>query len=316
MADIKEIKSISIIDYAQSRGYTVKRIGKYYTLTEHDSIRINPSANSFNRNSNGAYGSIIDFVMDIEGKDLKTALFELGEIIDSKSLGFKPHEKIEKKVTKPKELILPKASEHSKNVFAYLTMTRKLDSGIVNEFIQNDNLYQDKMNNCVFVSYDDNGKAVFANKRGTNSYRKFVSDIEGSDYNHCFFINNGAPNLIVTESVIDSMSIMTATKKNGKNYKNCSYLALSGSTKIAAVRTHVKEHSEIKTVIICLDNDESGRLNAEKIHEALKDENIRVIDKFPTESKDWNEELILTIEKQTPQTEKKTIQNLSNEVNI
>ena len=67
------IKSdVSIIEYAQILGFTPVRVGKKYTLKEHNSVIIDPEENFFWRN---AYkgdphwcGSIIDFVCHFENK--------------------------------------------------------------------------------------------------------------------------------------------------------------------------------------------------------------------------------------------------------
>ncbi len=307
MADIKDIKNIPIVEYASTIGLTLVKKGKHYSSKEHDSLMIDPYKNTFVRYANGKSGSIIDFVMAFENKDLKTAIKDLGKLVDDTNYKPTPRpiDPSPKPVVPVGDIELPPANEHNKNVFAYLTSTRKIDKGIVQEMIKNKNLYQDTHNNCVFVSYDKNGKPIFANVRGTNTGKRFVGDIKGCDYTHCFFMNNNSPVLIVSESVIDSLSIMTQTKENGKKPKIFNYLSLSGASKITAVETHVKEHTNIKTVVIALDNDEAGRKNAEKIHTLLEPYNLKVIDKFPTQGKDWNEELILTIEEKHKTTEKK-----------
>ena len=49
---INRIKEdISITDYAVRLGFTLKKVGSYYTLKEHDSVRIDPVKNKFYRNS-------------------------------------------------------------------------------------------------------------------------------------------------------------------------------------------------------------------------------------------------------------------------
>lgn len=309
MADIKDIKNIPIIEYAQSNGFAVQKIGRYYTLKEHDSVRIDVDKNCFYQNSSGKRGSVIDFSMTFENKDLKTTLADLGEYLGNKDYKPKPISPQEKKTIEPKVFNLPSASDSNKQVYSYLTFTRRIDKDIVNELINNKNLYQSKdYNNCVFVSYDKNGKANFASLRGTSTYRKFIGDVSGSDYKHCFFLDNGSESLLVNESVIDSLSVMTATKLHGHNPKMFNYLSLSGATKIDAVTTQVKENPKIKTVIIALDNDEAGRTNAQRIHEALEEfPNLKVVDKFPTQAKDWNEELILTVQTQEKTNSKKIV---------
>ena len=309
MATIEEIKNIPIIEYAQSLGYTVKKTGNTYTLKEHDSIRIDVEKNFFFQNSTGKAGSIIDFSMHFENKDLQTTLKDLGDMLKTNTYHFKEVKKeFKTKEKEPVKFTLPEQAQTTQNVYAYLTNTRKIDKDIVNDMIKNGNLYQDTHRNCVFVSHDKQGKAIFGNIRGTNTGKRFVADIKGNDYKHCFYVDNGTNAMIVSESVIDNLSIMTEIKSRGKEHKRFNYLALSGASKITAVETHIKESPKIKTVIIALDNDEAGRTNAAKIHKALEPyPDVNVIDKFPTNAKDWNEQLILTVEERNKTIEKKPV---------
>lgn len=50
---------------------------------------------------------------------------------------------------------------------------------------------------------------------GTNTYKRFVADVKGSDYSKGFYVDNQADKLFVGESVIDIMSKMTLLKKDG-----------------------------------------------------------------------------------------------------
>lgn len=77
MADLEKLKDISIVDYARQIGFTPIKVGRYYSLKEHDSVRIDTSRNVFFRNSTGEKGSIIDFVMAMRGISLGAAIKEL-----------------------------------------------------------------------------------------------------------------------------------------------------------------------------------------------------------------------------------------------
>ena len=67
-------KTADLVDVAASLGYTPKRIGKYYTLKEMDSIRIyNRShwfrwSRQYDKGHNG--GSQIDFLKEFAGLDV------------------------------------------------------------------------------------------------------------------------------------------------------------------------------------------------------------------------------------------------------
>lgn len=74
-------KSVDLCSVASFFGYTVKKIGKYYTLKEMDSIRIYNRTNWYRwsrqseKGSNG--GSQIDFLRVFAGMDVKEAVFWL-----------------------------------------------------------------------------------------------------------------------------------------------------------------------------------------------------------------------------------------------
>lgn len=283
-------ESVKIIDYARRIGLTPVRIGNYYTLREHDSVRINIARNIFIQNSTGIGGSVIDFAICFGGRSLPGAIKELAEM--SKLDEFKDEhgfaERKEKDVSKKKELVLPGKALIYKNVFAYLKKTRKIAQEVIMYMVKNHMLYQDSKNNCVFVSYKD-GKPVFASKRGTNMYKRFIGDVAGSDYSYGFFIprmKEGAfKKLIITESVIDALSLMSLGKKTSD------YLSLCSATKY---RDCLKAHAEkgYDEIIIALDNDNAGRMASVEIKEILlgfgiAKEKIRII--LPKDEKDWND---------------------------
>lgn len=297
--EYKQIKKdIRIVDYASSIGLTVSRAGRYYTLKEHNSVRIDPDRNIFIRNSNNKAGSIIDFAVEFTHRDVSTVLTEFTKMIYDKGYTFNSFENPSKpedikKSQQPGELILPERDNTIKNVFAYLVSTRKIDKEIVSRMIQTKNLYQDKRKNCVFISYDQDGKPVFAGIRGTNPNKRFMGDIKGCDYEKCFFIDNKSRSTIVTESVIDGMSMMTFVKGRGEDYNSYNYLMLGSANKYESVFHHMNSDPNKDKWILCLDNDTAGRHFTEKIKEKCKIEGRQVdlIDSPPKLEHDWNKEL-------------------------
>ena len=186
-----------------------------------------------------------------------------------------------------------------KNVYAYLVSTRGIDKAIVSDFIKHKMLYQDIHKNCVFVSYK-NREPMFAAVRGTNTKKRFLGDVEGSNYDYLFFIDNNGKNLVIAESVIDAMSIMSIYKSNGDNYKKNDYIALAGTQKHEGVFNHLAK-KKYESILICLDNDEAGKKAAvmleEKIKEVYPMQNIRKI--LPMNGKDFNEYLQILKGKQS-----------------
>ncbi len=289
--DIDQIKRISIVDYAEEIGFHPYKIGHYYSLKEHDSVRIDPDKNIFVQNSTGAGGSVIDFAMTFQGMDLKRAIRTLGGKTATGSVQERKDPDPETRKEKIGDLKLPEKDSTMKNIFAYLIKTRGIDQTIVQEMVQRKALYQDIHKNCVFVSRDDSGKPVFACIRGTNTYKKFVADAFGCDYSYGLFLPNGGDRLIVTESAIDAMSVMNLLEIGGTDHKAYDYLALSGCGKTEVIETHLHNH-DYRIVDLCLDNDEAGRRAAKALSIRVKEiSKAAVYTELPGNEKDYNDVL-------------------------
>lgn len=289
--DIDQIKRISIVEYAKEIGFHPYRVGHYYSLKEHDSVRIDPDKNIFVQNSTGAGGSVIDFAMTFQGMDLKRAIRTLGGKTAAGSVQERKDPDPETRKEKIGDLKLPEKDSTMKNIFAYLIKTRGIDQTIVQEMVQRKALYQDIHKNCVFVSRDNTGKPVFASIRGTNTYKKFVADAFGCDYSYGLFLPNGGERLIVTESAIDAMSVMNLLEIGGTDHKAYDYLALSGCGKTEVIETHLRNH-DYRIVDLCLDNDEAGRRAAKALSVRIKEiSKAAVYTELPGNEKDYNDVL-------------------------
>ena len=301
MSSFKELApkikaEVRIIEYAEKLGYTVIKKGSYYSLKEHDSVIIDDRKNCFWRNSQfiqgqkaaTTAGSIIDFVMHFEDKNLKQAMETLSEYINSGAVS--EHKIFNAPDVKP-VFKLPDKGSNNNAVINYLVNVRGIDSDIVHDCIDRGLIYQDDKNNAVFVNYDKNGKADFACLRGTYS-KRYVRDISGSNYNSCIFINNFADTMVVTESIIDALSYMCFIKDNGKPISQYNYNALSSTTKISAVLNNLSVNPNIHTVIVALDNDDAGRRAGERLKDILKSWNGKILMHYPPHAKDWNDELL------------------------
>lgn len=298
---IKE--NISIAECAEGMGYQVVRKGHYLSLKENDSVRIDPTKKCFWRNSCpgdggalGKGGDVIDFVQEfgnmtphesfvyLTGKVLYNPV--QGPVRDQKRIKERKESFSEKK-----KLSFPRKADDMRRVYAYLTKSRLIAKEVVQYFVDNKMLYQDIYGNCIFVGYDRKGEPVYGFIRGTNTERRFIGDCEGCDYEHGFYINHTAEKLIVTESVIDGMSIMSILQKSGRDFKQYDYLFLCGACKYEAVLKHLRENPK-KVVYIANDNDEGGRRGMEAIENLLKKEqiNIEIKERLPEiPGADWNE---------------------------
>ena len=287
-------KEIRILDYAQQIGFTPIKVGKYYSLKEHDSVRIDDTKNCFFQNSTGASGSIIDFALTFTNKPLQDLLIELEQQLTTNTSHLNK-QAFNRTYTSPKydekeELILPPKSQNMRNVYAYLIKSRYIDSHIVQNFVDRKMLYQDTHQNCVFVSYNSSGKPVFANKRGTNTNQAFRGDCKNCDYSHGFYISNGSTKLIISEAIIDTMSIMTILKAKNIDYTQFDYLSLSGAGKLDCIDYHLKDKN-IQEVLIATDNDKAGISSAVRIKEILDQNKIEKVSLHIPQHKDWNDDL-------------------------
>lgn len=312
MSFLNNIKSVPITDFAERIGYTVVRKGRYYSLAEHDSVVIDTNKNCFWRNSRfskgykGGAGSVIDFAVEFNNaSDAKEAMRQIAQMYGIEGDGQakvpfrKPvAEPVEKqKEVKVGEIVLPEKDADNRCVYAYLRHTRGIERSVVRYFFAKRMLYQDTHKNCVFHT-----GTIFGCVRGTSTEKRFVGDLEGSDYEECFFFRGkkDAETLIVAESVIDIMSVMSKFCRENVRYVDYCYLALAGTNKLNSVFHHIEkaqvEGRGIKKVLIATDNDEAGEIAACKIAEGLDAYNISYERFAPPQGKDWNEYVVLTKE--------------------
>ena len=169
-------KSVDLCAVAESLGYTVKRIGKYHTLKEMDSIRIyNRShwyrwSRQFDKGNNG--GSQIDFLRVFCGMSVKEAVFWL--------LDFAGYKRIEKPVKQPlvhqvsqkqaeerKPFVLPELAGDNSYLISYLNQERGISRTVIDLFLKDGLIYESRhYHNVVFKGNDKNGVTRFASMRG------------------------------------------------------------------------------------------------------------------------------------------------------
>lgn len=295
---------VRIVDYAREMGFTLVRTGRYYSLKEHDSVRIDPQRNCFWRNSvpgktGGAFGgSVIDFVMEFNRLSLGEAIRLLERRVPGTAVEAMGNRKGENRENVSGTngdgavLKLPGKDNNMRKVFAYLVKTRCIRQEIVQEMVNRRQLYQDTHGNCVFLSYEsgEDGKAVFACRRGTNTFKPFYGDVEGCDYSKCFYFDNQAEKLYVAESVIDAMSVMTI---RFPEYRKWNYLALGGTGKWMAVMNYITDPA-LKEIWIGTDNDKSGQEAVRIISENVRKKrgDLTIITDLPVKGRDWNEVLV------------------------
>lgn len=288
-------QNVQIVSYAQELGYTLVRKGKYYTLKEHDSVRIDPEKNCFWRNSIGGDGksslggSVIDFAVHFSGQSIKDVMQDFAARVEGKGMNLTMS--TPKITVKERDTFnLPPKAKDMRRVYAYLIKSRYLDTDIVQEMVDKKMLYQDLKGNCVFVSYDKE-QPVFACLRGTNTEKRFVGDVANCNYSKGFYIDNHSDKLIVTESVINAMSIMSILNAKGIDHRQYDYMPMAGASKFEALVKHLHDEPK-KEIYLALDNDESGRKNSDIIKQILDQESMTLgVYEWISDFNDWNDEL-------------------------
>lgn len=335
----KAVRGYPISQLAEEYGMTlVKKRGRRPILSteEHDSIVIWEDENKYHRYSNGNGGDAVAFMMEFSGiaeSDLNKhdQVNECIRILEQR-LKINPElavQQVRYKREMPK-FVMPEKADTTRKVRDYLCKTRGIEERIVDKWIDEGLLFQEagKYGNCVFISRDENGKPVYGVKRSANPARKFVVDVEVSDYSRGFFIPGKMDSytkmkdinasehkiLFVTEAVIDLMSLQSLylrrrdyeLRHQGKldcepedyenRFLNSNWYSLNGCRKYDGLLNTIASHEGIKDIFLALDNDEAGRNASRAIKDEIQkrfpdrkiDVSIRVP---PTEGHDWNDEL-------------------------
>ena len=187
-AEMATVRDTDLPDLLISLGYQVKRIGRYYTTQEMDSIRIKDRRTWF-RYSEGIGGDAITFLQRFYNKSFPEAVEYLltwhGRARDSPPAStLRQAKEKEKKVP----FTLPPANVDHRRVFAYLRK-RGIAPQVIRGFVEAGLLYEDAQHhNCVFVGRDQSGAPVFANQRGPYDWNgsSFKGDVPGSNKDIAF----------------------------------------------------------------------------------------------------------------------------------
>lgn len=293
---LEKVRTLSAFDYLKNYApdLLVKNGRTDYYHRDHNSLHF--SNGKWYWWSQGKGGtSALDYLIIVEGYEFKEACNYLSELMNvSAPVTTYYHPK----PTKPFEL--PVKDKNNDLVIHYLCEVRKIDKGIVEDFISKGLIYQSaNFKNTVFVGYDKD-KPAYAFKRSI--FKNFKLDHAGSNKAFSFnYTNANSSELHVFEAAIDLLSYMTLLKMDEMDYTEFNYLSLAGtSDKIAskseadipiALKAYLERNPNIKTIVFHLDNDEVGIGATSKIISVLNSK-YQCIDEHPTSYKDVNDELI------------------------
>ena len=308
-------RSVDLVSIAERQGFTTKRVGSYYTLKEHDSVRIKNRRTwlrySIPQSMEGHNGDTIEFLKQFCGMDFRGSVIyllnEAGYRYEDKEFESdtyrKRHEcrKAEQE-TEPEEkgeFVLPEANDNYRRLYAYLLKTRCLSKAVVDWFVKKKLIYETRRyHNVVFIGRDSFGTARFASMRGTvdNYGKPFKGDVDNNDKTYGFNVRNRRNKEVkVFEAAIDLMSYMDY-KRDGQSNK----LAL-GTTWDGALDRFLLENPQIKLVSLYFDNDKAGRKAVAACRKKYREMGYRVKVRFPPHGKDWNEFLVTERKKATVQ---------------
>ncbi len=293
-------KSVDLCDVADSLGYTVRRIGKYHTLKEMDSIRIyNRShwyrwSRQYDKGSNG--GSQIDFLRVFAGMDVKEAVFWLLDFAGYRRLETEEKPKLQhtvsakrNKVEERKTFVLPEPAGRNDYLYRYLMNQRGIRKEVIDFFVWQDLIYEARhYHNIVFKGNDKNGVTKFASMRGVYddaNGKGFRCDVSGNDKNYGFnLVAENSTEIVVFEAAIDLMSYVDIFNDTDTN------MVALGMTADAPLMTFLQEHPQITSIRFCLDNDEPGRKATEQMMDKYYQMGYEVEDfPPPKDYKDFNQ---------------------------
>ncbi|MGX8850583.1 DUF3991 domain-containing protein [Amedibacillus sp. YH-ame10] len=276
--------SINLVDYLRNQGETLIKSGREFRWQRYTSVTIKDNHWYKHKTQEGGYP--IKFLEEFYGMKYVDAMELLLSYANDTGISINYETKEEPK----KEFVLPEHCETMKRMYAYLLKTRYIDKDVLNEFVKNGLIYEDKQyHNVVFVGEDSDGIARHAHKKSTYASKEGVSyrgNVEGSDPRYSFHYKGISSTLLVFEAPIDMLSYISIYKDNWQQH---SYLALCGLG-MQAIEEMLEENPNINFVIVGTDHDVAGIEGAERIQDYI--DTLANVDMARAEPiyKDFNED--------------------------
>lgn len=245
-------KQVSILTAAERLGFTPKKRGNSYELSEQKGVMLFPQTNSYYDFYAQEGGSTIDFVMNMDNQLFHEAVAFLingAQVPHTERNNVTEQKRSEKKA----EFVMPTPHTDYRRAFAYLHKTRGLDGGLISRLMQEDRIYEEtKRHNIIFTGTDKNGVIRHGFIKGSASGNQFRGDVYGSDKNYGFNISAGSDTLLVFEAPIDLLSYMTLEPSTSHHL-----LAIGGLIK-EPIYAYLESHPSIEKISFLFDRDEKG----------------------------------------------------------
>jgi DNA primase catalytic core len=186
--------------------------------------------------------------------------------------------------------IIGKISDKQKEELARIGILRRREDGT----------YSDHFHNCiVFPITDPSQNSGQAPGHVVGMYGRRIADYEPKHLYlpgpHRGIFNHKASKvyneIILVESIMDALSLIQIGIENVQ--------PLYGTNGFTAEHLQTLKDDNVKTIVLALDNDEAGRKASEALKTKLLDEDFSVKTIFPKLKKDWNEELLEGLDKET-----------------
>lgn len=275
-----------------------------FSTRSHDSLKI--SNDKFMWWSRGIGGrTALDYLIKVRGMSFPEAVLHINENSRAASTNIS----LDAEAAKPKKLLLPEANDNNDRVRSYL-IGRGISREIIDYCIDTTRLYQSRRYyNAVFLGLDPQGIPRYAALRGTSGSR-FMGEASGSDKRFSFSIaaEDEVEKLHLFESAIDLLSFCTLLLLSARDWRREHCLSLAGVyhpkekngeiTPPAALMQYLKDHPQIDSVSLHLDNDEAGRLAAKAIKDILASD-YSVSDESPKQGKDMNDYLNIVLKQRS-----------------
>lgn len=274
--------------FLSERGEQFKRCGKEYRWLRHDSVMINKS--EWYRFSQNKGGHAIDFMKEFYGLSFAEAVKEL---LGEEGVGETNRRTAKEDAGRQKVcpiplpgLELPERNESCEIARKYLIEQRKLSEWLIDQMIAKGDIYESKnYHNVVFVGRDKEQNPRYAAMRGTDE-KRYRGEAKGSEKIYGFGHIGTNEKLFVFESPIDLLSYITAVPEEWEKH---SYISLGGLSEKAMKQVYM-EHKNIRSIYLCLDNDEPGNERCRQFVSMIPEE--LCVFRLEPAKKDWNECLV------------------------
>ena len=296
---IDRAKEMDLLTYLQT--YEPQELvhfgGSTYCTREHDSLKIsNGKWCWFSRGIGGR--TALDYLIKVK----EIPFTEAVERIVGRAAERPPISCTRQQPERTKALLLPQVSRCATHAIEYLHR-RGIDDELIDFCIRTGRLYESyPYHNVVFVGKDKDGQPRYACLRGIGT--DFKGEATGSDKRFSFSIpaEEPSPVLYLFESAIDLLSFATMAQADNLPWRSQHLLSLAGVYQPKknlterhlplALSQYLRDHREIQTIYLCLDNDLAGRSAADAIRQQLAGRYV-VLDGFPCQGKDYNDWLCL-----------------------